>query len=191
MNNQVQDTHNETPNTALTERRQKVLELYSKGYTQQQIAKEVEVSQSTVSRDLTELEELTKKQLMGLAQHAYALTLSKVLNGFEALIKAAWDLLEEKKDPRVLPILAMLYEKLLEHIAKCSDFGHRASLKVKYPKDESEFYEKIDAPSMFDVDLGSDDESEMKDKNEGKGITGKSIKSLAGSVTNRIRGDKQ
>lgn len=165
MNNLVQDMHKETPNTPLMDRRQKVLELYSKGYTQWQIAKELGVSQPTVSRDLTTLEQLTKKQLMGLAQHAHALTLFKVFNGYEALINAAWHLFEENKDPRVLSILAMLYEKFREHVEKCHDFGHNASFKERYSK-ESPFLEHIEAPSMFEVDYGSDSQSESVHKKE-------------------------
>ncbi len=163
MNNSEQPLNNE-----IAERRRKVLELYSKGFTQQEISKELNISQPTVSRDLVALEQLAEQQLKGLAQHAYALALFRVLNSYDALIKAAWRLLEEKKDPRVLPIIVMLNEKFLEHKGKCHDFGQSARFKDKPIRESLSSFEYEDVPSMFELDYGSED----RVKEQGKGDEG-------------------
>jgi len=157
MNNQVQTVNNEGE---VNERRLKVLELYSKGYTQQSIAIEIGTSQPTVSRDLQALEQLAKRQLKGLAQHAWALALFRVLNSFEALIKSAWRLFEEKKDLRILPIIAMLNEKFLDHVEKCRNFGQNARHIAKTIDKDLYKFEYEDVPSMFEADYGSDAQSE-------------------------------
>jgi DNA-binding NarL/FixJ family response regulator len=58
------------PNSAkhIEERREKILLLLSKGYSQMEIARELNITRQTISRDMTYINETTKRELFGLAK---------------------------------------------------------------------------------------------------------------------------
>ena len=72
------------------QRREKVLHLLSRGISQRDIATKLDVHETTVSRDIAELEEGSKTFIGDLARKTFGFMYVKALTGIEQIINAAW-----------------------------------------------------------------------------------------------------
>lgn len=106
MNNQTQSVNDEDEHA---ERRQKVMLHSIRGLTQRDIARELGVSQPTISRDLAYLKEQANEFLKELSFDLYALLYQQSLQGLAELIKEAWKLYEETKNIKTLYFLKECY----------------------------------------------------------------------------------
>lgn len=109
-------------------RQSQVLTLYSKGFTQLEIAHKLEVNQSTISRDIWVLKKESRKYVETLISEEIPLEFRRTLIGLDELIKYCWNMLEEKSkeendDTRtklskekynILNLIGLLYTKRLQ-----------------------------------------------------------------------------
>ena len=103
MNNQSETTNNEV------EQKERAWLLSIQGKTQTEIAKEIGVDQSTISRWLSELRNEGKKHLDDLAHEGVGYLLHQTLEGLNLVISTAWQLYQAKPDHRILQMLGNLY----------------------------------------------------------------------------------
>jgi predicted transcriptional regulator len=75
-------------------RRSKVMELSSQGYNQLEIARILQISQPTVSRDLSYLEELSRSNIRKYINHKLPFEYDKCLAALNSLQKKAWEMSE-------------------------------------------------------------------------------------------------
>lgn len=82
-------------------RRTKVVALYSKGLTQDEIAKELGVDQATVSRDLQEMRKQSRKVIEQQVTDEALFEFSRWMAGLDQMARVAWKMAEGKTRRRL------------------------------------------------------------------------------------------
>ena len=115
----------------IEERRRKVASLLAQSMTETEIAQELEVDQSTVSRDIKVLKELSQQFVYDLAKSDLAYYYKQCIDGIEEVRRKGWDIF--KKYNNLVP-----RDKLL-------------ALKVIRECNESKFALFKEGPSIMNV----------------------------------------
>jgi HTH domain len=76
----------------IDERRRKVASLIAQSMTETEIAKELDVDQSTISRDIKVLKELSQQFVYDLAKSDLAYYYKQCIDGIEAVLKKGWEM---------------------------------------------------------------------------------------------------
>jgi DNA-binding transcriptional ArsR family regulator len=89
----------------IEERRRQVASLLAQSITESEIAKKLEVDQSTISRDIKALKQMSQQFVFDLAKSDLAYQYQQCINGIEEVRRKAWELLrddeeEEEYQPR-------------------------------------------------------------------------------------------
>ncbi len=96
------------------ERREKILTLLSKGSNQREVAEELQVHESIVSKDVKALEEETQTFIEDLAKKTFGFKYMQSLTGINQIVKEAWTQWNTKRESRYLSILLDAYCKQIE-----------------------------------------------------------------------------
>lgn len=103
-------------------RRNKVLEMASKGFNNVNISKTLLVSESTISRDIDYLSKTAKENIKKHIEERIPLEYKKVLFGVEEIIKSSWQISEQTDDTReklaALTLAKEAYNSKLELLLK-------------------------------------------------------------------------
>jgi DNA-binding Lrp family transcriptional regulator len=81
-------------------RRRQVFELSSKGHSQVEIAKTLQISESTISRDLDYLKQQSKKNIRRYVDERLPEEYEKCLVGLTAILREAWSTSQQAEDRR-------------------------------------------------------------------------------------------
>lgn len=81
-------------------RRRQVFELSSKGYSQVEIARKLQIHESTISRDLDYLREQSKINLQKYVDEKLPEEYEKCLVGLTSILKEAWNTAQSSEDNR-------------------------------------------------------------------------------------------
>lgn len=81
-------------------RRNQVLELSSKGYTQSEIANTLQVNVSTISRDISFLRDQAKENIKKYVDERLPMEYEKCLVGITSIMKEAWNTSQKTDDNR-------------------------------------------------------------------------------------------
>jgi len=100
----------------------KVLTLHSKGYPQSEIARKLNVNQSTISRDLNEIRKKARKTLDLYVKKEIPNEFQIYISGLNEITKNLWEIVEDKQNPKittrdrtyVLSLLMQCYSKRIE-----------------------------------------------------------------------------
>jgi IS30 family transposase len=87
----------------IEERRRQVASLLAQSVTESQIAKKLNVDQSTISRDIKALKQMSQQFVFDLAKSDLAYHYQQCINGIEAVRRKAWEWIrddEEKEQHR-------------------------------------------------------------------------------------------
>ena len=76
----------------IEERRRKVASMLAQSMTETEIAKELGVDQSTISRDIKVLKQLSQRFVYDLAKSDLAYYYKQCLDGIEAVLKKGWEM---------------------------------------------------------------------------------------------------
>src|SRR5215204_2973562 len=105
-------------------RRGRVLQLMSEGHTVgSEIAQILNVSEPTISRDLTYLENQAAESLKSHIQTRIPLTVNICYVGYQSLIKRSYDILDNTPNLKptekteIIKLISYLYEQIQEFIA--------------------------------------------------------------------------
>ena len=100
----------------------RILMLHSKGFSQTEIAKKLNVNQSTVSRDLDEIRSKARNTLDLYMREEIPNELQIYISGFNEITKNLWEIVEDKGNSKitirdrtyVLSLLMQCYSKRIE-----------------------------------------------------------------------------
>src|SRR5919108_2490561 len=99
-------------NFKIEERRKKVTSLLAQSMSETEIAQELNVDQSTISRDIKALKTLSQQFVYDLAKSDLAYYYKQCINGIEEVKREAWELLREHNKEQQ-PSLLTPRDKLL------------------------------------------------------------------------------
>lgn len=131
----------------------KVLMFHSKGYSQSEIAHKLNVNQSTVSRDITELREKSRGSLDLYVKEEIPNEFQFYISGLNQIIKNLWDILEDKQNTKitikdrtyVLSLLMQCYSRRIEMLVG----GPGLKMNAKKHMDSIHLDEKYDGTATI------------------------------------------
>jgi transcriptional regulator len=130
-----------------------VLLYHSKGYSQSEIADKLNVNQSTVSRDLRELQNNARTSLDMYVKEQIPNEFQIYISGFNQIIKNLWEIVEDKQNAKigirdrtyVLSLLMQCYSKRIEMLVG----GPDAKMNAKKHMDSIHLDEKFDGTATI------------------------------------------
>jgi transcriptional regulator len=103
----------------INERREKILELMAKGYSQFEITKQLGVTRQTISSDMTWINQQTQKGLFGIAKETLSTMFFNCIDGVNAVQRECWKIYRnEDNNPEIQQWHRMSALKL---IMKCNE----------------------------------------------------------------------
>jgi hypothetical protein len=128
----------------------KIISLSSKGLTQSEIAQEIGVDQSTISRDLQFLKQEAKKKIEKYLNEDILLEYLRYLAGSNEVTRHLWEIVQSprtltKDKTKALSLLMQSYNKRLELVTG----GPESYMKAKKSLSEIEFQEKVDRDPLL------------------------------------------
>src|SRR5215217_5905636 len=122
----------------IEERRRQVASLLAQSITESEIAKKLNVDQSTISRDIKTLKQMSQQFVFDLAKSDLAYQYQQCINGIEEVRRKAWELLRDDEEEKEQQRLLTLKDKLL-------------ILKLIKECEEGKFALFKDGPSVLNV----------------------------------------
>ena len=102
----------------IEERRRQVASLLAQSMTETEIAEQLNVDQSTISRDVKALKEMSQQFVFDLAKSDLAYYYKQCINGIEEVRRKVWEMLrgndEEGQPPLIAPKDKLLALKLIK-----------------------------------------------------------------------------
>jgi transcriptional antiterminator len=92
MKEKIHNLNYPVHNFRIDERRRKVTSLLAQSMTESEIAQELNVDQSTISRDVKALKELSQQFVYDLAKSDLAYYYKQCINGIEEVKREAWEM---------------------------------------------------------------------------------------------------
>jgi Trp operon repressor len=124
----------------------KIISLISKGLTQSEIAQELDVDQSTISRDLQFLKQEAKSKIEKYLHEDILLEYLRYIAGSNEVTRHLWEIVQSQKTPtkdktNALSLLMQFYNKRLELLIG----GPESYMKAKKSLSEIKHQEKVDS----------------------------------------------
>ena len=124
----------------------KVLMFHSRGYSQSEIARKLNVNQSTVSRDIAELRKKARGSLDLYVKEEIPNEFQFYISGLNQIIKNLWDIVEDKQNTKitvkdrtyVLSLLMQCYSRRIEMLVGGPDMKMNAKKHI----DDIQFKER-------------------------------------------------
>jgi predicted transcriptional regulator len=161
-------------NNSINWRRSKVMELSSQGYSQSDIAKILQISQPTISRDISYLEEQARFNIKKYIDKKLPFEYDKCMAALNSLQKRAWEIseksIEEKTQVQALSLAKdCIINKLdlLTNATVVDDAMKFISSKSKENLKSSSNDNENDKESN-EPDYGGDKEGQLQEKQEEK-----------------------
>jgi len=126
----------------------KIISLYSRGYSQDEIATKLGVNQSTVSRDLQFIKQQARSQIDKYLRKDILFEYTKYLTGSNEVIRELWGIIEsnynEPKDKvNALKLLLQAYQKGYQRLVDAPD----SYLNIKRTENDLEYEHFIESDS--------------------------------------------
>jgi transcriptional regulator with XRE-family HTH domain len=124
----------------------KIISLYSKGLTQSEIAQEIGVDQSTISRDLQLLKQEARKKIEKYLNEDILFEYLRYIAGSNEVTRHLWEIVQSQRTPikdktNALSLLMQFYNKRLELLIG----GPESYMKAKKSVSEIKYQEKVDS----------------------------------------------
>ena len=124
----------------------KIISLLSKGLTQSEIAQELDVDQSTISRDLQLLKQEAKKKIEKYLNEDILFEYLRYIAGSNEVTRHLWEIVQNQETPtkdktNALSLLMQFYNKRLELLIG----GPESYMKAKKSVSEIKYQEKVDS----------------------------------------------
>ena len=129
---------NSTNRFKIEERRRQVASLLAQSVTESEIAKKLNVDQSTISRDIKALKQMSQQFVFDLAKSDLAYYYQRCINGIEEVRRKAWELIRDDEEKEHNHQSLTLRDKLL-------------ILKLIKECEEGKFALFKDGPSIMNV----------------------------------------
>ena len=122
----------------------RIISLYSKGLTQSEIASELGIDQSTVSRDLQFIKQEAKKKIERYLNEDILFEFLRYMAGSNEVTRQLWELVQNEENAKdkmkALSLLMQCYNKRLEMLIG----GPESYLNAKKSVSEAKFQERVD-----------------------------------------------
>jgi transcriptional regulator with XRE-family HTH domain len=130
----------------------RIISLYSKGLTQAEIAQELGIDQSTVSRDLQFIKQEAKKKIEKYLNEDILFEYLRYIVGSNEVTRKLWEIVQNenvatKDKTNALSLLMQSYNKRLEVLIG----GPESYMNAKKNVSEIKFQEKIDNDPMLKI----------------------------------------
>jgi DNA-binding transcriptional ArsR family regulator len=89
--------HNNNNTFKIEERRRKVASMLAQSMTETEIAGQLQVDQSTISRDIKALKEMSQQFVFDLAKSDLAYYYKQCINGIEEVRRKTWEMLRDNE----------------------------------------------------------------------------------------------
>jgi hypothetical protein len=147
-NSDIQNLH--VLNIEKENRLSKVISLYSKGQSQAEIAQELNVDQSTVSRDLQFIKQEAKKKIEKYLNEDILFEYLRYIAGSNEVTRKLWEIVQNertmtKDKMNALSMLMQSYNKRLEAL----NGGPESYMNAKKSVSEIKFQERVDGDPML------------------------------------------
>lgn len=123
--------------------------MYSKGYTQSEIAERVGVDQSTVSRDLQFIKQEAKKKIEKYLNEDILFEYLRYMAGSNEVTRHLWELVQNEENAKdkvnALSLLMQCYNKRLEMLIG----GPESYLSAKRSVSGAKFQERVDSDPVL------------------------------------------
>jgi predicted transcriptional regulator len=128
----------------------KIISLYSRGRTQSEIAKELGVDQSTISRDLQLLKQEAKRNIEKYLNEDILMEYLRYIAGSNEVTRKLWEIVQDEHvtSSTKIPALSLLmqcYNKRLEVLIG----GPESYMNAKKSISELKFQERVDSDPML------------------------------------------
>src|SRR5215216_925030 len=128
----------------------RIISLYSKGLTQSEIAQELHVDQSTISRDLQFIKQEAKKKVEKYLNEDILFEYLRYIAGSNEVTRELWGIVQNEKimtkdKMNVLSLLMQSYNRRLEMLIG----GPESYMNAKKSVSEIKFQEKVDNDPML------------------------------------------
>ena len=162
-------------------RRTKIMELLSNGHTSQaEIAKTLNISEPTCSRDIRHLKDQARKELETHFQDRLPFEYARAMTGINATLYRVSEMLKKAKDPKTMIECMKLQMELWKSVMSMATdggiiqqamkivkgMGREDKCKVKMSSDEVEDEEILDEEDLEDEEITVDDEEEILKEEE-------------------------
>jgi hypothetical protein len=140
-------------------RRDKVQELYSKGYSQREISQTLQVGLATVNRDISYLRDQAKANIKEYIDERLPEEYEKCLVGLTAITREAWNTAQQTEDKRekiqALSLAKECYSMKLDLLTNATVVDDA----IRFVSDRSKDKEKLKPVS------GNEDDKESRERN--------------------------
>jgi DNA-binding CsgD family transcriptional regulator len=152
-------------------RRRQVLELSSKGQSQIEIAKTLQISESTISRDLDYLKKQAKENIKKYIDERLPEEYEKCLVGLTAILREAWNTSQQTEDKRekiqALSLAKECYSMKLDLLTNATVVED--AIRFVYEKSKDKDREQVKrSPSTSSSDSRNEDNKESKEPDYGE-----------------------
>lgn len=103
----------------IEERRRQVASFLAQSITESEIARKLNVDQSTISRDIKALKQMSQQFVFDLAKSDLAYQYQQCINGIEEVRRKAWELTRDDEEQRLLTLRDKLL--ILKLIKECEE----------------------------------------------------------------------
>jgi hypothetical protein len=107
-----------THNIKIEDRRRKVTTILAQSLTETEIAHELEVDQSTISRDIKALKQLSQRFVFDLAKSDLAYCYKQCIDGIEEVRRKGWEIFKGQNNSNLAPKDKLLALKV---IGECNE----------------------------------------------------------------------
>ena len=137
------------PNTDIEKenRLSKIISLYSRGRTQSEIAKELGVDQSTISRDLQLLKREAKRNIEKYLNEDILMEYLRYIAGSNEVTRKLWEIVQDEHVTSKTKLLMQCYNKRLEVLIG----GPESYMNAKKSVSEIKFQERVDSDPMLKI----------------------------------------
>jgi DNA-binding transcriptional ArsR family regulator len=108
------DSDDNVNNFKIEDRRRQVASLLAQSMTESEIAQELNVDQSTISRDVKALKEMSQQFVFDLAKSDLAYYYKQCINGIDEVRRKVWEMLREDNEKPLTPKDKLLALKLIK-----------------------------------------------------------------------------
>jgi predicted transcriptional regulator len=151
-------------------RRRHVFELSSKGHSQLEIAKTLQISESTISRDLDYLKQQSKENIRKYIDERLPEEYEKCLVGLTAILREAWNTSQQTEDRRekiqALSLAKECYSMKLDLLTNATVVDEAIRFVSESEKSKDKVKDQVKSSASSSSSSDSSNEDNNKESNE-------------------------
>lgn len=144
----------------------KTLELSSRGYTQAAIAKELQVSEPTVSRDIAYLRQQSKDNISKYVEETIVFEFDKIHTGLEQIVKNSWQRYEGASTDKEKYMYLSLAKETYQVKAALLDSGTIIDKAIRFVTSHNNARGLTQQNNQLDIDTNTEQAQQQQDNDK-------------------------